>query len=243
MNKEHALHVDTNYSYKDRLRNWRKYSTRNKIPFDCKECNKTHAYKTVYLDTGEHVCWFCWIRKDHVFHNAVHKPQEIVRVEKPKVKSQVVKKPIEKPKVDKPIKESKPEIIKIVKPIKKNKVVKKAVVKPKIEKPFMELKPEINKIVKPVKKTKVAKKFIVKPKIKKPIVDFKIKPEIKKSEPVPIVEINHSISLPVIKERVITPINKNEMDAEKYYDNIKHRFFTSYKSKKNNNLKNNKEDK
>lgn len=137
MNKEHALHVDVNYSYKDRLRNWRKYSTRNKIPFDCKECNKTHAYKTVYLDTGEHVCWFCWIRKYHAFHNAVHKPREIVKVEKHKKKSQQVKEPI-----------------------------------------------------------KVAKPKII----------------------------------------------ENGMDGEKYYDNIKHRFFTSYKFK-NKFTKNNEEDK
>lgn len=236
MNKEHALHVDANYSYKDRLRNWRKYSTRNKIPFDCKECNKTHAYKTVYLDTGEHVCWFCWIRKDHVFHNAVHKPQEIVKVEKPKKKPQLVKKLEVKPKVQKPIKVAKPKVEKpkVEKPIKES---KPKVAKLKVKKPIKVAKPKVEKPIK-VDKPKVIKKI----ETARPVIEKKMKPEIIKSEPSPRIEINHSISPPAIKERVITTIIKNDMDGEKYYDNIKHRFFTSYKFK-NKFTKNNKEDK
>lgn len=62
------------YNYKERLNIWRNYSAVNKVVTDCGKCSKIHCHKSLLLDNGKHICWFCWIRRDSNLGQVVVKP-------------------------------------------------------------------------------------------------------------------------------------------------------------------------
>lgn len=109
---ESKLSLNKLYNYKDRLNMWRKFATKNDVIISCEKCNKTHAHKSVLLETGEQACWYCWISKGTIIGKVVAKSNA-----KPKTKSEPVAKPTPKkvirstvkpvtklqPKVQKPI--------------------------------------------------------------------------------------------------------------------------------------------
>lgn len=66
------------YDYKDKLNVWKSYATRNIQVSDCEKCEKVHARKSVLLENGSHVCWFCWIRKGSNYGLVVPKPKQSI---------------------------------------------------------------------------------------------------------------------------------------------------------------------
>lgn len=102
MANEKAFQLEEVYNYKNKLKNWRSFATRNNKPFDCEKCHKTHAHKTILLTDGMHICWYCWIHKESKFV-AIEKPVDLIKKEKPRVsKVQTIKKveTVKKPKVE-----------------------------------------------------------------------------------------------------------------------------------------------
>lgn len=79
------------YNYWDKLGIWKKYAERNKIPQDCEKCKKPHIHKTVLLENGEHICWYCWIKKGSTYATVVAKPEHTVHKAPKKVEA---KKPV-----------------------------------------------------------------------------------------------------------------------------------------------------
>lgn len=163
MANEKAFQLEEVYNYKNKLKNWRTFGTRNNKPFDCEKCHKTHAHKTILLTDGMHICWYCWIHKESKFV-AIEKPAALIKkVEKPIVKKTEPAKKIEKPKIAKvktvkkvdAIKKPKVEPTKKIETIKKHKV--ETVKKVETQKEILEI--SNNKIKKTIKKDK-AKKLI-----------------------------------------------------------------------------------
>lgn len=86
MKPNKPLNITDKYIYEERLRIWDKFATKNAVVTKCEKCKKTHAHKSVLIETGEHICWYCWITKGEEYGKVVAKP---VVVKAPKV---VVKK-------------------------------------------------------------------------------------------------------------------------------------------------------
>lgn len=84
------------YNYWDKLDIWKKYAERNKIPQNCEKCKKPHIHKTVLLETGEHICWYCWIKKGSTYGQVVAKPEHTVLKTVKKVETKKPVKPASK---------------------------------------------------------------------------------------------------------------------------------------------------
>lgn len=84
------------YNYWDKLDIWKKYAERNKIPQNCEKCKKPHIHKTVLLETGEHICWYCWIKKGSTYGQVVAKPEHTVLKTVKKVETKKTVKPASK---------------------------------------------------------------------------------------------------------------------------------------------------
>lgn len=84
------------YNYWDKLDIWKKYAERNKIPQNCEKCKKPHIHKTVLLETGEHICWYCWIKKGSTYGQVVAKPVHTVLKTVKKVETKKPVKPASK---------------------------------------------------------------------------------------------------------------------------------------------------
>ncbi|MGL4952041.1 MAG: hypothetical protein ACRC4L_03610 [Mycoplasma sp.] len=78
MEKNNNLMLSGTYDYHKKLQVWKTYATRNKVAADCENCKKVHARKTVLLENGQHVCWYCWIRKGSNYGTVVFKPSEMI---------------------------------------------------------------------------------------------------------------------------------------------------------------------
>lgn len=80
------------YNYWDKLYTWKKYAERNKVPQSCQKCMKPRIHKTILLETKQHICWFCWIKKGSTYAKAIIKPAHTVY--KPRKNIRTVETPI-----------------------------------------------------------------------------------------------------------------------------------------------------
>lgn len=51
------------YDYKKKLAIWRKNAGDNLTDQGCDKCHGKQYERTILLEDGRHICWFCWIRK------------------------------------------------------------------------------------------------------------------------------------------------------------------------------------
>lgn len=51
------------YDYRKKLALWRKNAGDNLTDQGCDKCHGKQYERTILLEDGRHICWFCWIKK------------------------------------------------------------------------------------------------------------------------------------------------------------------------------------
>ncbi|MGL4951714.1 MAG: ATP-binding cassette domain-containing protein [Mycoplasma sp.] len=83
-NKKISMKLPSEITYWEKLAIWRKFATYNKAATKCNACPKETAHKTILLEDGRHICWYCWIKKDSNFSGVATKAANQVDIKKEK---------------------------------------------------------------------------------------------------------------------------------------------------------------
>ncbi len=89
------MSVYEKYEYEQRKKDWHKYSGMNEKQIVCDVCKDDDNFETVLLENGNHLCYYCWVKKPVALT-----PKQAVKTPAPVATKKVESKPVEVKKVE-----------------------------------------------------------------------------------------------------------------------------------------------
>ncbi len=96
--KKHTIvpmSVYEKYEYEQRKKDWHKYSGMNEKQIVCDVCKDDDNFETVLLENGNHLCYYCWVKKPVALTAKTQEKKSPAPIAKVETKPTEVKKPVE----------------------------------------------------------------------------------------------------------------------------------------------------